>query len=60
MYSHGHTFFIVMSKLRLYPKDDDINLIERVAFSIGLSIVIVPLIGFELISPCGDFGLIQS
>lgn len=32
----------------LYPKEDDIGLIERVALSFGLSIAVVPLIGFGL------------
>jgi uncharacterized membrane protein len=31
-----------------FPKDGDISLIERIAFSFGLSIAIVPLIGFGL------------
>jgi uncharacterized membrane protein len=32
----------------LFPKDGDLNLIERMVLSIGLSIVIVPLIGLGL------------
>jgi uncharacterized membrane protein len=32
----------------LYPKDHDIELIERIALSFGLSIVVVPLIGYGL------------
>ena len=32
----------------LFPKNDDIDLIERMTLSIALSIVIVPLIGFGL------------
>jgi uncharacterized membrane protein len=32
----------------LYPKDHDIQLIERIALSFGLSIVVVPLIGYGL------------
>jgi len=32
----------------LFPKNDDIDLIERMTLSIGLSIVIVPLIGLGL------------
>lgn len=38
----------------LYPKDSDISLIERIALSFGLSIIVVPLIGFGLnITPWG-------
>ena len=32
----------------LFPKNDDINLIERMVLSIGLSIIVVPLIGLGL------------
>ena len=32
----------------LFPKKSDINLLERIALSIGLSIAVVPLIGFVL------------
>jgi len=32
----------------LFPKEGDIELIERIAFSFGLSIAIVPLVGFGL------------
>jgi len=32
----------------LFPKNDDINLMERMVLSIGLSIVVVPLIGLGL------------
>ena len=32
----------------LYPKDHDVELIERIALSFGLSIVVVPLIGYGL------------
>jgi uncharacterized membrane protein len=32
----------------LFPKDGDLNLIERMALSLGLSLVIVPLIGLGL------------
>jgi uncharacterized membrane protein len=32
----------------LYPKENDISLIERIALSFGLSIAVVPLIGFVL------------
>ena len=32
----------------LFPKDGDLNLIERMVLSIGLSIVVVPLIGLGL------------
>jgi len=32
----------------LYPQKDDLDLIERIALSIGLSLAIVPLIGFGL------------
>jgi uncharacterized membrane protein len=32
----------------LFPKNNDIDLLERIALSIGLSIVILPMIGFAL------------
>jgi len=32
----------------LYPKDHEIEIIERIALSFGLSLVVVPLIGFGL------------
>jgi uncharacterized membrane protein len=32
----------------LFPKEDDIELIERIALSFGLSIAVVPLMGFGL------------
>jgi uncharacterized membrane protein len=39
----GYCFIAV-----LFPKNDDISLSERIALSIGLSVAIVPLIGFWL------------
>ena len=38
----------------LYPRNDDLDLVERVALSLGLSIAVVPLIGLSLnYSPWG-------
>ena len=38
----------------LYPRKDDLDLVERVALSLGLSIAVVPLIGLGLnYSPWG-------